>query len=80
MRTPRLGMLLVSLALAACGAPRAPIAPREAPEAAYLRSRELIIPVKGVESDELRDSFGAARSGGRIHQAVDIMAKKGTPV
>ncbi|MFZ8942945.1 MAG: M23 family metallopeptidase, partial [Gemmobacter sp.] len=58
----------------------APLTPREGPEAAYLRSRELVIPVKGVEPDALRDTFGAARSGGRVHQAVDIMAKKGTPV
>lgn len=80
MRLRHIGVFLSTLALAACGAPRAPIAPREAPETAYLRSRELIIPVKGIESDELRDTFGAARSGGRTHQAIDIMAKKGTPV
>ncbi|HEX2191341.1 MAG TPA: M23 family metallopeptidase [Longimicrobiaceae bacterium] len=40
----------------------------------------LLIPVAGVEPDELRDSFHADRSGGREHQAIDIHAPEGTPV
>ena len=80
MQLRLVGVLLTSLVLGACGAPRAPLAPVESAEAVYLRSRELVVPVKGVEPDALRDSFNAARSGGRVHQAVDIMAKKGTPV
>lgn len=41
---------------------------------------ELIVPVAGVRSDQLRDSWGAARSGGRSHKGVDIMAPHRTPV
>ncbi|HEX6747277.1 MAG TPA: M23 family metallopeptidase [Longimicrobium sp.] len=40
----------------------------------------LVIPVAGVRAPELRDSFGAGRSGGRRHLGIDIMAPRGTPV
>lgn len=40
----------------------------------------LIIPVAGVGADQLRDTFNAARSEGRTHNALDIMATRGTPV
>jgi peptidoglycan LD-endopeptidase LytH len=55
-------------------------APRAAlrPEAA-LAARALIIPVEGVDASRIRDSYTAAR-GGRTHDAVDIMAARGTPV
>lgn len=42
--------------------------------------RGLVIPVAGVRRGELRDSFHAARSGGRQHLGIDIMAPEGTPV
>jgi murein DD-endopeptidase MepM/ murein hydrolase activator NlpD len=48
------------------------------PEAA-LAARSLIIPVTGVDPSRVRDSYTAAR-GGRTHDAVDIMAPRGTPV
>jgi peptidoglycan LD-endopeptidase LytH len=47
-----------------------------APEA----SHGLIIPVAGVRSSQLRDTYGAARSGGRTHEGIDIFAQEGTPV
>jgi murein DD-endopeptidase MepM/ murein hydrolase activator NlpD len=43
-------------------------------------SDELTIPVAGVLRSELKDTYGAARSGGRSHKGVDIFAKQGTPV
>lgn len=43
-------------------------------------SLDLIIPVEGVRPDELRDSFDAVRSGGRLHRAIDIIAPCETPV
>ena len=53
------------------------VAPREAVRTAPAR---LVIPVAGVRERELRDSYGAGRSGGRQHKGVDIMAAEGTPV
>jgi peptidoglycan LD-endopeptidase LytH len=40
-----------------------------------------IIPVQGVQPTQLTDSWGDERGGGtRGHQALDIMAERGTPV
>jgi peptidoglycan LD-endopeptidase LytH len=44
-----------------------------------LRRRDLKMPVDGVDEDDLRDAFLEAR-GGRAHEALDIMAPRGTPV
>ena len=44
-------------------------------------SAELMIPVPGVQPSELRDTFHEPRGGGtRKHEALDIMAPRGTPV
>jgi murein DD-endopeptidase MepM/ murein hydrolase activator NlpD len=44
-------------------------------------SAELIIPLAGVKAGELRDTFNESRGGGaRKHEALDIMAPRGTPV
>lgn len=40
----------------------------------------LMIPVAGVTRDELRDTWGAARSEGRTHQGIDIVAPEGAVV
>lgn len=49
-------------------------------DAAYFAARRLMVPVAGVAPSDLRDSYSAARSGGRTHRAVDIPARRGTPV
>jgi len=41
---------------------------------------KLIIPVQGVQPDQLQDTFMDARSEGRVHDAIDIPAPAGTPV
>lgn len=41
---------------------------------------KLIIPVAGIKREELRDTFKDARSEGRVHDAIDIMAPMGAPV
>jgi murein DD-endopeptidase MepM/ murein hydrolase activator NlpD len=45
-----------------------------------LASMRLLIPVAGVRPTELRDTFDEARSEGRVHDAIDIPAPRGTPV
>jgi murein DD-endopeptidase MepM/ murein hydrolase activator NlpD len=42
--------------------------------------KELLIPVAGVAPEDLVDTYSDARSEGRRHDAVDIMAPRGTPV
>jgi peptidoglycan LD-endopeptidase LytH len=43
-------------------------------------SSNLIIPVVGIRPDDLRDTYNQSRSEGRVHNAIDIMAPRGTPV
>jgi murein DD-endopeptidase MepM/ murein hydrolase activator NlpD len=41
----------------------------------------LMIPVEGVTAAKLRDTFSESRArGSRVHEAIDIMASRGTPV
>jgi murein DD-endopeptidase MepM/ murein hydrolase activator NlpD len=40
----------------------------------------LLVPVAGFGPEDLVNTFNDARSGGRVHQAIDIMAPRGTPV
>jgi murein DD-endopeptidase MepM/ murein hydrolase activator NlpD len=44
-----------------------------------LKERKLIVPVQGIDAQELRDDFNEMR-GGHRHEAIDIMAPRGTPV
>lgn len=41
--------------------------------------RPMIVPVAGVSRTAMRDMFNEAR-GGRLHEAIDILAPRGTPV
>jgi murein DD-endopeptidase MepM/ murein hydrolase activator NlpD len=40
----------------------------------------LLVPVAGVAPTALADTFTQARGSGRVHDAIDIMAPRGTPV
>lgn len=40
----------------------------------------LPVPVKGISRNQLRDTWGSARSQGRSHEGIDIMAERGTKV
>jgi peptidoglycan LD-endopeptidase LytH len=44
-----------------------------------LRARALLVPVQGFDVRALRDNF-AEKRGARVHEAIDIMAARGTPV
>jgi peptidoglycan LD-endopeptidase LytH len=45
-----------------------------------LRERGLLVPVKGISASAIPDSYDAPRDGVRVHNAQDILAKRGTPV
>ena len=47
---------------------------------AALASMRLLIPVAGVAPGQLQDTFKDSRSEGRVHDAIDIIAPRGTPV
>ena len=55
---------------------------QEAPTRAELEigPSGLAIPVAGIQPEALANTYQAARSGGRVHNAIDIMAPHGTPV
>ncbi|MCD9033652.1 M23 family metallopeptidase [Luteimonas sp. Y-2-2-4F] len=59
----------------ASGTPASP-RPAEAEQALG----DLLVPVQGVGREALHDTFSDARSEGRPHDAIDIMAPAGTPV
>jgi murein DD-endopeptidase MepM/ murein hydrolase activator NlpD len=42
--------------------------------------RTILIPVQGIRTSQLTDTFAAARAAGRSHDAIDIMAPAGAPV
>src|SRR5687768_6383912 len=85
---------LLLLAAAACAPPRRPMrpAPVGSPSAApvsargamadldYLRARRLMVPVDGIRPADVPDSYAARRGGGRRHNALDILAPRGTAV
>jgi murein DD-endopeptidase MepM/ murein hydrolase activator NlpD len=48
-------------------------------DARLLEGRYLVIPVEGIARAKLRDNFDEGRTGHR-HEALDIMAPRGTPV
>lgn len=41
---------------------------------------QLPVPVQGVKPQQIADTWGAARSQGRSHEGIDIMAERGTKV
>lgn len=56
------------------------VIPTHAPEARDLAARHLTIPVAGIPPDKLVRSYHDARDAGREHEALDILAPRGTPV
>jgi murein DD-endopeptidase MepM/ murein hydrolase activator NlpD len=63
-------------------APATASAPAAAPaQPLVLGPSGVAIPVAGVKAAQLTDTFTQARAGGaRVHDAIDIMAPRGTPV
>lgn len=40
----------------------------------------LVMPVQGITADQLSNTYDDSRGNGRVHEALDIMAPRGTPV
>ena len=65
--------------------PKSLVAPADAPavpsvgDLDRLRTRALLLPVQGYDLHQLRDNF-AEKRGGRVHEAIDMAAARGTPV
>lgn len=66
--------------------PPATPAPAPAPPAGPVYSggsldgRSLVVPVQGIRPDQIQNTFDDSRGGGRVHEAIDIMAPRNTPV
>jgi murein DD-endopeptidase MepM/ murein hydrolase activator NlpD len=59
--------------------PPPPVSPTPS-NSTFVGIADLIIPVAGVRPEQLIDTFDAARSEGRVHDAIDIPAAAETPV
>ncbi len=58
-----------------------PAAPLAWTDEEYLHERGLMVPVQGVGPEKIPDTYWQFRdSGARAHQAIDIVASRGTPV
>ncbi|HEX4964498.1 MAG TPA: M23 family metallopeptidase [Thermoanaerobaculia bacterium] len=77
-RSPRSGVQ-PSLPVLPSATPVLPAAPA-VPVPADLMARDLIVPVQGVTKKSLQDTFNDSRSQGRVHDAIDILAPRNTPV
>lgn len=51
-----------------------------APPPGDLLARDLAFPVRGIDLASIADSFTDARGATRVHNAMDILAPRGTPV
>jgi peptidoglycan LD-endopeptidase LytH len=60
--------------------PQSQAAPADSSTAAPSQSVRLVMPVAGVRPEQLTDTFTQSRSEGRSHNAIDIVAPRGTPV
>ena len=55
------------------------VPPALAADVDVLGRRHLLLPVQGLRREQLRDSFSEGRAG-HLHEAIDIMAARNTPV
>lgn len=60
--------------------PPEPVIGPVASSPAELKDRRLIIPVDGVQADQLSRQFSDERGTSRKHEAIDILAPRDTPV
>ena len=86
MRYPICYTVLAMLMLIFSACTTAPKKPASLPNAQVNKLKmmrldsRLPVPVKGISRNQLRDTWGSARSHGRSHEGIDIMAERGTKV
>jgi murein DD-endopeptidase MepM/ murein hydrolase activator NlpD len=85
VRTPVLEPVAVARPTGTIGRPESsaalePKAPPGATNPRPLKGRDLLIPVEGVKPEQLTPQFDEPRGGSRRHEAIDILAPRGTPV
>ena len=69
-----------TVAIAAAATTPAPVETAVSAHEPAIGPTGLLLPVRGVRAGQLVDTYTDARSGGRVHDAIDIMAPRGTPV
>jgi murein DD-endopeptidase MepM/ murein hydrolase activator NlpD len=67
------------LLLASCFSAAA-MAASDAEGERLLAQRPLVVPVPGTQPGQLRDMYNERRGASRAHEAIDILAPRGTPV
>jgi murein DD-endopeptidase MepM/ murein hydrolase activator NlpD len=45
-----------------------------------LAQRKLRLPIQGLDARDIQETFAQGRAGGKLHEATDILAPRGTPV
>jgi murein DD-endopeptidase MepM/ murein hydrolase activator NlpD len=58
----------------------APLDPHDDNAYELLARRSLTLPIQGLNSHDIQDTFSQGRAGGKLHEATDILAPRGTPV
>ena len=81
----KFSLFFTVILISACStAPKKPTQPLNPITAQQLKNmslpNKLPIPVDGVKTNSLTDTWGASRSSGRQHEGIDIMAPRGTKV
>lgn len=82
LRLSLLGVLTVFIAACTTAPKKVIVVPQN--KIAHLKSlsmpNRLPIPVDGIQAKNLKDTWGNARSQGRSHEGIDILAPRGTKV
>ncbi|TCB06921.1 M23 family metallopeptidase [Acinetobacter sp. ANC 4641] len=81
---PHAFLMMAVIILAACSHTPKKTTPLPSQQLSRLKAMplnfHLPIPVKGIAADQLTDTWGAARSAGRHHEGIDILAPRDSKV
>jgi murein DD-endopeptidase MepM/ murein hydrolase activator NlpD len=66
--------------LAAVVCRSAPADPQADDDHQQLMQRKLTLPIRGLTPRDIHETFGQGRDGGKLHDATDLLAPRGTPI